>query len=93
MSKIYEESKKAGNALFKLAARLTGGVTEDVSNAGSRLIKRKQDNAKTGIDATTWDPKAKIAAKIGVDIIGGVGRMTTGLVTIIGARIKKQGEK
>ncbi|MBP6912623.1 MAG: hypothetical protein KBB86_01670 [Candidatus Pacebacteria bacterium] len=93
MSKIYEESKKAGNALSKLAARLSGGITEDVSNAGSRFIKRKQNQAKAEVDSTAWDPYAKFATKVGVNLIGGLGRMVTGVTTIVASHIKKQGER
>ncbi len=90
---IYKESKKAGSALSKLAARLSGGIAEDVSNAGSRFIQRKQDQAKAGIDSTGWDPKAKIVTKVGINFIGGLGRMVTGVTTIVASHIKKQGER
>jgi hypothetical protein len=77
----------------KLTARFGGGIAEDASNAGSRFIQRKQDNAKAEIDATTWDPTAKKAAKVGVNLIGGLGRIATGITTIIASNIKKQGER
>ena len=93
MSKIYEESKKAGNALSKLAARLTGGITEEIAKSGDSVVARGQNHLNSKIDANpNIDNVTKVSAKIGVGIVGYGTRAILEVARILGKVVKDQGK-